>query len=380
MLVYTSLFFALRRSTSFFVSVRADVLFLLLLGGGGTALGAILFISHDWVRTQTSPELVWTELFSAAHCSALGTTRCALHFAGGVAVLAVASLLLITAAFEVVYKSTRHEGSPAWAESLLTLSSDLGSLDMKRAKSNVKKRKSKRNKILSISDPFPTVEMRPKNSSEGALPLITTPSPCSTYPALPTTPYNGHGMELDTDMDNFGDEFSYYGTAPPRPAPNPPSQLLHSGSMGSMGSLFPLPNSTSTGSVSTLATTPLFGLAPAVSAPKRTTSMSPSSSYSQGLNHSASIASSKGLYHSASQSQSQSHTKGLTHSASLASSTTMYHSTSPSQIKGLTYSSSHGSHEALRPPHSAHVNESGRPKLSMEQIERKRLLLSQGTL
>lgn len=331
--VYYAAFLAVRRRNAFraFVSVRADIILLLFLGCGGAAIGVILFISHDWV--QSGPELAWTQLFSPAHCAALGLKRCALHFAGGVGLLATSAILLATAAFEISYKNTRHAGSAAWRESLLTLSSDLGG-DAKRLKP---KKSARKGKVLSISDPFPSVDhlMRArKEGSEGALPLISTPSPCSTYPALPPIPL--FGVELDTDVDKAfaSDRFSHY--APPRPAPAPalssmPSSIANSNSMSEFSAF---PSSPSAGSVSTLATMPLFGLTPAVVAPNpRSSSLSPSPSQNRGG-------------------------YSLSHSTSTAS-----------------------QHKQLKPPTTPGVDaDTGRPKLSMEQIERKRLLLAQGKL
>lgn len=348
-----------RNPASGFVSVRADVVLHTLLGGGGAAIGILLFLSHDWVP-GSSGQLRSTELFSPAHCRALGRRRCALHFTGGVGVLVTAALLLATATFEVIYTASRHSGSAPWRESLRTLSSDLGAEGLKRSKTKSKRRETAQ---MSISDPFPSVDgmmriVKKKESVDGALPLISPhTSPCSTFPPYSTMGSYDRGSLADRPRRTPSRTQDYFGpmvpAGPPRPAPAHPvaahqqqqqQQATHhtTRSMGSTASTFP--SSPSGGSISTLATTPLFGLAPAYvtppSATPRSTSLSPTSSMS--------------------------HAHGNVNAKdSLSSSPSVQRKTQTGLVAPTAFRD---------------VDVEGRPKLSMEQIARKRLLLYEGTL
>jgi hypothetical protein len=267
------------------------------------------------------------------HCSALGT-RCRIHYAGAAALLLAALLLIVSAVFEGVYASL-HPGG--WGESVHALAAELGGDAPK-----MKKRKSH----LSISEPF---HPREKDSTDGA-PLMHAPAPCATLPLT----YNGYGMELDP-LDF-------------RPTPAPPSPARAESSLGP-----PFPKSPSAGSVSTLATTPLFGLAPAYVTPgQRTSSLSPELSPTPSQNAGTfGRKASKGSNPYSTTTENPYRTPSrVSHEAPEAN---PYRS--PSQ-RSNTHASPRENPYKLRPLPG--VEE--RPKLSMEQIDRKRTLFAEGRL
>ncbi|CAK9779470.1 hypothetical protein CC85DRAFT_330748 [Cutaneotrichosporon oleaginosum] len=349
-----------RNAYSALVATHTDVLCLAVLGGGAAAIGVLLFLSYSPARDR---------LYSLAHCAGLAR-RCTVHFAGGAALLLAALLLLLSALFEAIYAS-QHPGG--WGESLHALSSDLGSDGPK-----YKKRKSH----MSISEPFQV-----KEGSIDVAPLMHAPAPCATLPS-PSSAFR--------TLDDY-----------PRNTPAPPSPARPESALGPT-----FPKSPSTGSVSTLATTPLFGLAPAYITPgQRTSSLSPTPSQSATFGRSTISATSGGsnpsLHANPYRTPSQRSTNPYTSSPSTTFSSENARSPSqrtnpysdayaaPHEDARALSESSHASHKSarsypssprrenpyktgLRPPAMPGVEE--RPKLSMEQLDRKRTLFAEGML
>ncbi|BEI85948.1 hypothetical protein CcaverHIS002_0602350 [Cutaneotrichosporon cavernicola] len=332
------------------VSVRIDVSLLVVFGGGAAAIGVLLFLSH--VPGQH------VRLYSIEHCHGLGK-HCAIHFAGGAALLLSAFLLLVNATFEALYASS-HPGG--WTESIHALASDLGSDAPK-----LKKTKS----TLSISAPFTDQ----KDSID--TPLMP-PAPCATLPPLT---YNGHGMELDPL--NFGN----LTPMDLRPTPAPPSPARPESSLGPR-----FPKSTSSGSVgtvSTLATTPLFGLAPAYMSPgaspgARTSSLSQGGTFGKDTNpYRTPSTRSTNPYPRDENIHLSPPSPIMDNPYRSASRDDPYRSPSrkenpyrsPSRKENPYRISKKTSTNTLQPP-----IERDRAKLSMEQIDRKRTLFADGML
>ncbi|GMK58408.1 hypothetical protein CspeluHIS016_0504400 [Cutaneotrichosporon spelunceum] len=314
------------------VSVRVDVIMLLLLGSGAAAIGVLLFVSrvpgHD------------AFLYSVDHCTGLGKKRCGVHFAGGGALVLAALLLLLNAAFEAIYASRQPGG---WGESMHELSSELGS----DAPPKMKKSKS-----LSISAPL----TGPKDSIDAPL---MPPAPCATLPPLS---YNAHGMELD--QLGVVDSRPIQTPAPPSPA-RPESGL---------GPRFPKSKSTgSVGTVTSLATTPLFGLAPAYIPGQRTNSPSQRGTFGKANTNPYSTASSATPYADSSE-ESRYHTP-----------------VSPGSSASLVSPRENPYRDNAENPYTNEENpywntnslqlpSVERPKLSLEQLDRKRTLFTNGML